>query len=435
MQQPNAFAKSFLFTTFEAGGVIAPVLAAADKLLVRGHRVRVMSDEANRREIEAAGVGFVPWKRAPSRTDRSRDTDLFHDWAAASPVDGILQVIHNIMCGPALQYAEDLIEELRREPADLVVGSDFLPGVFAACEAIGQNVVLLTSQLSIHPLAGVPPLGPGLEPARTDEERALHDEMRAAGTAMYDAGLPALNAARATLGLDPLAHMTDQFAVAKKRFLGTARAFDFAPDDLPEGIAYVGPQIGPVRWVEADRAQWTSADARPIVAVAFSTTFQNHAGVLQNVIDAGARLDARLVVTLGGVIRPDELRPAANTLLLHSASHDALFADAAAVVTHGGHGTVMRALAARRPMLVIPHGRDQNDNAVRVTARGAGLALPPAAGVDEIEAALKALLGGGRFAAAAHALGTAVAEEATNSPLADELEALATAPARSRAAA
>lgn len=156
MQQPNAFAKSFLFTTFEAGGVIAPVLAAACKLLARGHRVRVMSDEANRREIEAAGVGFVPWTRAPSRTDRSRDTELFHDWAAATPVDGILQVIHNIMCGPALQYAEDLIEELRREPADLVVGSDFLPGVFAACEAIGQNIVLLTSQLSIHPLAGVP---------------------------------------------------------------------------------------------------------------------------------------------------------------------------------------------------------------------------------------------------------------------------------------
>lgn len=229
--------------------------------------------------------------------------------------------------------------------------------------------------------------------------------------------------------------MTDQFAAAKKRFLGTARAFDFAPDDLPEGIAYVGPQIGRVRWIEADRAQWKSADARPIVAVAFSTTFQNHAGVLQNVIDAGARLDARLVVTLGGVIRPDELRPAANTLLLHSASHDALFADAAAVVTHGGHGTVMRALAARRPMLVIPHGRDQNDNAVRVTARGAGLALPPAAGVDEIEAALKALLGGGRFAAAAHALGTAIAEEAANSPLTDELEALASAPASARAAA
>ena len=58
-------------------------------------------------------------------------------------------------------------------------------------------------------------------------------------------------------------------------------------------------------------------------------------------------------------------------------------ARAALVVTHCGHGTVMRALSHGRPMLCLPMGRDQNDNAARVVARGAGLRLgadaaPPA---------------------------------------------------------
>jgi UDP:flavonoid glycosyltransferase YjiC (YdhE family) len=65
--------------------------------------------------------------------------------------------------------------------------------------------------------------------------------------------------------------------------------------------------------------------------------------------------------------------------------------EAALVVTHGGHGTVMRALVSRTPMLVIPHGRDQNDNAVRVTHRGAGLSLMPDASVDAIRTACSRL--------------------------------------------
>ena len=32
-------------------------------------------------------------------------------------------------------------------------------------------------------------------------------------------------------------------------------------------------------------------------------------------------------------------------------------------MTHGGHGTVVRALAAGVSLVVLPHGRDQADNA------------------------------------------------------------------------
>jgi UDP:flavonoid glycosyltransferase YjiC (YdhE family) len=100
-------------------------------------------------------------------------------------------------------------------------------------------------------------------------------------------------------------------------------------------------------------------------------------------------------------------------------------AEAALVVTHGGHGTLIRAVAQGLPSLVIPHGRDQNDNALRVTERGAGLSLPPAATAAEIAEAARRLLSEPGFKAAAQRLGEAVRRNALASPVVQELEALA----------
>jgi MGT family glycosyltransferase len=422
---PAADAKSFLFATWEGGGTVAPALTVARKLIARGHRVRLMSDRCNRTEAEAVGAVFIPWTRAPSRSDRSRDSCPTRDWEAASPPEVLLRAINAVWAGPALAYAKDLTEELRREPADLVVSSEMLFGVAAACEALGQRLALLTANVSLFPLPGTPPLGPGLPPARTAEDRALHAQMAEGATALFDQGLPALNAAREALGLRPMEHLFDQAEAAERVLLGTSRAFDFAPDVLPPRFCYVGPQLDAPAWAEPWTSPWRADDPRPLVAVAFSTSFQNHAGVLQRVIDALADLPVRGAVTLGGAVLPSEVTAANNVRVVDSAPHDALMREAALVVTHGGHGTVMRALAHRRPMLMIPHGRDQNDNTVRVTARGAGLGLPPHAGTVDIRAAILRLLEEPAFAEAARRLGDAVADEAANSPVVGELESLA----------
>ena len=91
------------------------------------------------------------------------------------------------------------------------------------------------------------------------------------------------------------------------------------------------------------------------------------------------------------------------------------------MVTHGGHGTVMRALVNGVPMLVIPHGRDQNDNAVRVTERGAGLRLTAGASVEEIRGACERLLGEAAFLEGAKRLGETVAAEAAGCSVVKEL--------------
>ncbi len=66
--------------------------------------------------------------------------------------------------------------------------------------------------------------------------------------------------------------------------------------------------------------------------------------------------------------------------------------EADAVVTHAGHGTVMRALAHGLPILCLPMGRDQDDNAARVVASRVGLRLSPSARPARIASAVRRLL-------------------------------------------
>ncbi|MDQ0390573.1 nucleotide disphospho-sugar-binding domain-containing protein [Labrys monachus] len=413
---------SFLFATAHLGGNVSPVMPIVRRLAGAGHKVRVMSDGVNRLDAEAAGAQFRPWRRAPNRTDRGREGDP-PDWSV-SDKEGI-GMVARFLAGTALAYAEDTIEELRREPADLLICYDMLLGPMLGAEAIGQRLALLGTMISFFPLPGIAPLGSGLGMARTEKEKAAQDAARLEMSAIFDAALPELNAARARLGLAPLDHLADQCHAASVHWLGTARAFDFEAAVLRPTMRYAGPLIGDPAWAEPWHSPWDKGDARPLVLVGFSTSFQNHAAVLQRVIDAASSLPVRLLVTLGGPIEADELVPAGNTAVVRSAPHLEIMKEALLVITHGGHGTVMAALMHGLPLLIIPHGRDQADNAARVVGRGAGLSVPRTASTEEIRAALARLIAEPTFRAAAGRLGEAVNKEARESTLVAEIEALA----------
>lgn len=417
----------YLFTSWEGGGNVTPALEAVRKLVAAGHRVRFLSEECHRAEAQAAGASFIPWKRALSRQDRHPDSQICRDWDS----DGLLQVVRDVWCQPAPLYAEDVLEELRRQPAQLVVTCEVLFGVMAACESIGQPFVLFCPNISLAPLPGVPPLGPGLAPATTPEEVEFHQQVAAAGQAMFDTGLSALNQLRSQLGLAPLAHLLDQFQVAQAELLATARAFDFPAHPLPQRVRYVGPQISDPHWAQPWVSPWPADDSRPLITVSFSTTYQNHIQVVQTIINALAQLPARVLVTRGASIAPNQLQPASNTMIVESAPHQLVVSQSALVVTHGGHGTVMRALYHGVPLVVIPHGRDQNDNAARVAHHGAGIRLNTQSTQAEIEQACTQILHQSHYRAAAQNLAQAIQQEVRDSILVQELENLASlTPAR-----
>jgi MGT family glycosyltransferase len=418
----------FLFATWSGGGNVPPVLAAAQKLLAPGHRVRILSEACDRADIEAVGAEFRAWTTAPSRADRGRDSDFLRDWEADGPVDGIGRLLDTVVAGPALSHARDLKAELARAPADLVVSSEMLMGVLAACEALRQPAVILAPNICLFPIEGAPSVVGGLGPAESDAARAALAAAQAGMSRLMDSRLPALNAARTDLGLPPLGRMLDQFSAVREHLLATSAAFDFPWPDRPADFRYVGPQmIEPpgVAWA----SPWPARDTRPLVLVGFSTTFQGHVDVLQRVLDGLATLPVRVLLTTGETIDPAELGAPENAILVRKAPHMAVIREAAAVVTHGGHGTVIRALAAGLPTLVVPHGRDQHDNARRVTERGAGLELAAGAPAEAFAEAVLRLLQEPGFRVAAERLGRAVRADVDASPIVEVLEAAARVPA------
>ena len=418
--------REYLFVTWEGGGNIPPALTVVRKLLARGHRVRVMSDSCNQADIETVGAEFIPYRLAPNRMDKTAASDLIREWEAPSPQEAFACVVDRLMCGPALNYARDVLAELDRRKPDILVSSEFLFGVMVAAEASGQTLTLLATNLSLFPIPGIPPLGPGFPPARDEATRRLHAEVAQGSKTMLNAGLSALNAARAALGLGSLGDVLDQLKVADRFLLATSSAFDFEAESLPKNLRYVGPQLDDPAWAAPWEAPWSAKDRRPLVLVAFSTTFQDQTACIQRVIDAIAALPVRGLVTLGPTLSEAIFSVPDNVVVRRSVPHSQAMPDAAAVVTHAGHGTTMRALAHGVPLLCLPMGRDQNDNTARVVTRGAGLQLDPfSADSEQIRQALERLLNDPSFRNAAQKLGGAVAREAGTSSVVEELEALA----------
>jgi UDP:flavonoid glycosyltransferase YjiC (YdhE family) len=75
-------------------------------------------------------------------------------------------------------------------------------------------------------------------------------------------------------------------------------------------------------------------------------------------------------------------------------------------------------------MVVLPHGRDQADNARRITSRGAGISLRRSAKPTKIATAVERLLDTPAYRAAAERLGESILRDAAGDALIDELEDL-----------
>jgi UDP:flavonoid glycosyltransferase YjiC (YdhE family) len=157
-----------------------------------------------------------------------------------------------------------------------------------------------------------------------------------------------------------------------------------------------------------------------------SSTFQDQITPLQHVIDALGSLPVKALVTVGPALDVTVVRSAPNVTVVASAPHRQVLRDTAVVITHGGHGTVVKALAAGVPMVLMPHGRDQADTAVRVVTHGAGVALTRSARPDAIGAAVRQLLENPSYRAAAQRLGETIRRDAASDLLVTELEAAAT---------
>lgn len=404
-------ARRFLFALWEGGGTIPPELGVARRLIEQGHQVHVLADPTLAQRAQAAGCGFSPWRRAPHRTSLDPAEDLFKDWESHNPIAMLRNARDRFMAGPAAEFAADTVETVEAVQPDAVVADAFILGAIAGGQAAGLPVAVLVPNIWMLPTRDVPAVGPGFAPARGPIGRARDALLRAAVTRLFDGGLPALNAARAAHGLPALDAFWDQVLSAERILVLSSTAFDFAAPHVPDHVRYVGPILDDPDWADPWTPPWPEDADRPLVLVGFTSNFQDHAAVLRRVVAALSTLPVRGVVTLGQALQPSEVPAADNVAVVRTAPHRPLLAHARLAVTHCGHGTTMKALAAGVPMVGMPMGRDQNDTAARVVHHGAGVRLSPNAAPARIAAAVERVLADDRYRAAAARLAEGIAAD------------------------
>ena len=240
--------KRYLFAIIDGGGTVPADTSVIRAMAERGHEVRVLADRVLAPDIETTGAEHVPWESAPQRADLDPQSVIMKDWDTKTPFQAFARVRDGAMTGPAGLFAADVRAELRRRPADVVVGNFFVFGAQIAAEAEGVPFAFLVSNLLSFPGSGTPPLGPGLKPARGPLGRARDAAINGAMRRLFDKGLGQLNEARRANGLEPVGSVLENFERADRLLLMTSRAFEYEQFTPPANVRIVGPRLDDPAW-------------------------------------------------------------------------------------------------------------------------------------------------------------------------------------------
>ncbi len=414
----------YLFAMWDGGGAVPPELGVARRLIARGHAVRVIADPTLREVTLGIGAEFAPWTSAPHRSSTDPSEDIIKDWETTNPLEMLRRMRDRLVSGPAPFFAADTAGQVTAWQPDALVSDYLLFGAMIAAQGAGLPVAALVPNVWTLPARGVPPIGAGYRLARGPLGRARDAALVGLVNRVFAKGLPVLNATRADYGSAPLTSLYDQVLGSDRILVLTSPTFDYAAPFAPPNARYVGPVLDEPAWAQPWTHEWVDGSA-PLVLVGLSSTYQDQAALLRRIIDALATLPVRALVTTGPSIDPGGLTGAENVHVVRSAPHGPLIDQAAVVVTHCGHGTTLKSLAAGVPMVCLPMGRDQDDTAARVVHHGAGLRLSSKAPAEKIAAAVTKVLSHKEYRACAHRLAIVIAGECRSSPLIAELEGLA----------
>lgn len=326
----------FLIMSWDGGGNAPPAINLGARLVRQGHQVRLLGWESMAPRAYAAGVEFATYPSVPP-------------WP------------------PELAF-EDAIEE-RFLPA--LLGPGTRDDVLFAAAGFSPDVLVVDCMM-----------GAGLEAARM---------------------LRLPHAVLVHLPYSAFMHeWGDEATRAEKaRFLAEAGAVlalvppGFDPPCLrPANTSYVGPITDPNSRPPLDPrdARLLAEPGDPWVLLSLSTTLQGQAAALPRMLDAVGALPVRVLLTLGGAWPASAVDPPPNVAVRGFVPHDLLLPYMAAVISHGGLSTITAALTAGVPLVCIPQGRDQPDNAKRVAAAGVGRVVAADAPPAEIAAVLRDLL-------------------------------------------
>lgn len=368
-------AQRVLVAAFGDPGHVFPAISLGRALAGRGHEVVIETWEERREVVEGAGLGFAAaeeYRMFPPPEPDSEDGQ------------------HAAEAALALQ---PLLEEMR---PDAVVADILTLAPALAAERAG--IPLATLVPHIYPVVepGQPYFAIGLRTPRTPLGRGVWRAGQRALRVGLEQGREDLNRQRRRLGLPPLERFHGGIS-PELALVATYPLLEY-PRAWPAGVEVTGPMTFEIPHPDVDLPP---GDA-PLILVAPSTAHDSDNHLVRTALAALGDEPVRVVATTNRVRPQRPIEVPANAVLVDWLSYSQLMPRAAAVVSHGGHGTVARALGAGTPLLISPITGDMSETAMRVDWAGAGLSLPwrlcrPA----PLRWALRRLLGEPSFAARA----------------------------------
>jgi EryCIII-like glycosyltransferase len=131
----------------------------------------------------------------------------------------------------------------------------------------------------------------------------------------------------------------------------------------------------------APLGDWWPGDDRPLVYLSFGSVtggLPMAPALYRAALEAAGQVPAQVLVTVGTELELEAVGAApANVHLTRWVPQADALAEASLVVSHGGSGTTLGALAAGLPLVVVPLFADQPQNARRVAEVGAGVVVEP----------------------------------------------------------
>jgi MGT family glycosyltransferase len=413
----------FLLAVIDGGGTLPPALGLAAELVRRGHSVDVVADPTAERSARAAGCDFTPWQTAPRFDTVADQTALIAELERGSPVRQFAAARDRLLVGPAAAYADDLAAAVADRSPDALLVEGAVPGILIGAVASGLPTAALMPNIYLRPTPGMPVALSGWLPGAGPMSRARDALARAVLRLVLGRVRPGLNAVLAARGQPPISDMFELLDRCAQVLVMTSPTFDFQSPHIPANVHFVGPQLDDPDWAAA--GDWQPDGDGPLVLVATSSIFQDQTDLLRRAAAALGQLPVRGLVTTGRAVSPDAVPAPRNVRVVRAAPHSVVLDVAAVVVTHAGHGSVLKTLAAGVPLVCMPMGRDQKDNTVRVLRLGAGVRVAKSASPDRIAAAVRLLLDRPRYTEAARRFAGILAEEQRTRPrAADRAEEL-----------
>jgi rhamnosyltransferase subunit B len=189
---------------------------------------------------------------------------------------------------------------------------------------------------------------------------------------------PELNRLRSSLDLKPMRRLFQNW-LSPQRVIGFFPEWYAPPQtDWPPNIQLVGfPRFdGRQQNVLSDELlRFCHTGPAPVVFT-FGTGMRHSAALFRASLEAADRCGVRAILLTKHRDQLPELLPS-SVLHCTFAPFRELFPLCAAVVHHGGIGTVAEALTAGTPQLIRPLCFDQPDNGHRIERLGAGLWIAP----------------------------------------------------------